>query len=193
VDLENNTASPSQVAVNAVVVPLANPGQHYDGTPGTYLDLAKASWLIDNFNTGIDPLAVNGDAVRGAALQAAIWNVIDGDADFNVTTGIFSISTDGTGNFAAIVADANLYLAALSAALGQGGTNGQDSGVLYQIDRTVAGFQKPNGQDMLGGAGSFHTNASPATPEGASLLMFLPGLIPVAVGLRRRRNKSVGK
>jgi len=29
------------------------------------------------------------------------------------------------------------------------------------------------------------------TPEGASLLLFLPGLIPVAVGLRRRRlNKS---
>jgi hypothetical protein len=32
------------------------------------------------------------------------------------------------------------------------------------------------------------------TPEGASLLLFLPGLIPVAIGLRRRRlNKPAGE
>lgn len=190
VDLENNTASPSQVAVNAVVVPLANPNQHYDGTPGTYLDLAKASWLFDQFNS---LSLADSTGIRGAALQAAIWNVIDGDTDFNVTSGIFSISDDGHGvDTASIITDANSYLSALSAALALGGTNGQDSGVLYQVDRGIAGFAKPNGQDMLGGSGSFipHT---PDTPEGASLLMFLPGLIPVAIGLRRRRNKSIGK
>jgi len=35
---------------------------------------------------------------------------------------------------------------------------------------------------------------APVTPEGASLLLLLPGLLPVAVGLRRRRlNKPDGK
>jgi len=48
-------------------------------------------------------------------------------------------------------------------------------------------------QNGLNGAGS--GNFAPSvTPEGASLLLLLPGLIPVAVGLRRRRqNKPVGE
>jgi len=48
-------------------------------------------------------------------------------------------------------------------------------------------------QDGIDGSGQgFFTPA--VTPEGASLLLLLPGLIPVAVGLRRRRqNKPVGK
>jgi hypothetical protein len=43
------------------------------------------------------------------------------------------------------------------------------------------------------GTGTFPPNDG-VTPEGASLLLFLPGLIPVAVGLRRRRlNKPAGE
>jgi hypothetical protein len=46
-----------------------------------------------------------------------------------------------------------------------------------------------------GANGSGSGNFSPSvTPEGASLLLLLPGLIPVAVGLRRRRqNKPLGE
>ena len=45
-----------------------------------------------------------------------------------------------------------------------------------------------------GGGTGIYPGATGVTPEGASLLLFLPGLIPVVVGLRRRRlNKSVGE
>jgi len=48
-------------------------------------------------------------------------------------------------------------------------------------------------QDGVDGSGQGFFTPS-VTPEGASLLLLLPGLIPVAVGLRRRRqNKPVGK
>ena len=49
---------------------------------------------------------------------------------------------------------------------------------------------------VIGGTGSGSGDAffPPVTPEGASLLLLLPGLIPVAVGLRRRRlNKPAGE
>jgi len=48
-------------------------------------------------------------------------------------------------------------------------------------------------QDGVDGSGQGFFTPS-VTPEGASLLLFLPGLIPVAIGLRRRRqNTPVGK
>jgi len=48
-------------------------------------------------------------------------------------------------------------------------------------------------QDGVDGSGQGFFTPS-VTPEGASLLLLLPGLIPVAVGLRRRRqNKPVGE
>jgi len=48
-------------------------------------------------------------------------------------------------------------------------------------------------QDGVDGSGQGFFTPS-VTPEGASLLLLLPGLIPVAVGLRRRRlNKPAGE
>jgi len=184
VDIEGELKSSQTVTV----VPITVPGSsaHYDNTIGTFKDLTEAAWLMDTFD---DASLANGgvladaSGINGAAMQAAIWNVIDGDADFDVTTGVFSISSDGNLNHNAIVAQANIYLAALSNALNgiPSGETGYHPGTLYSaVDRTQ------NGQDVLRGRSS-------TTPEGASLLMFLPGLIPVAVGLRRRRNKSVGK
>ncbi|MCW3055098.1 MAG: hypothetical protein JWN14_4268 [Chthonomonadales bacterium] len=181
VDIEGELKSPQTVTVVPVTVPGSS--AHYDNTIGTFEDLTEAAWLMDNFDdlAGPNGVLADGSGINGAAMQAAIWNVIDGDADFDVTTGVFNISSDGNGNHNAIVAQANFYLAALQTALGLGGFNGQDPGTLYSaVDRTQ------NGQDVLRGRSS-------TTPEGASLLMFLPGLLPVAVGLRRRRNKSVGK
>lgn len=177
VDLENNTANPSQVQIQAVNV--GDPAR-----TGTYYDnLRMAAWLFNEYN----PL-VAGDAIKGAALQAAIWDVIDGGTDYNVNTGNFYITNDGSlsaTSFASIANTANAYLSALSTAH----PNVAD-GVLYKVDHTAPGFALPNGQDMLGGSGSFNPNASPVTPEGSSLLLLLPGLIPVAVGLRRRRMKT---
>jgi len=183
VDIEGDETSSQTVNVNPVVVPLANPGGHYEpDVIGTYQDLAEASWLIDNYNAAA---VADVTGIKGAALQTAIWEIIDGSSDFNVLTGQFRISDDHAtpAAFITLVADANSYLSALQAALHLGGTNGLDSGVLYSaVGRTA------HGQDVLGGFGSPGPHNS-TTPEGASLLMFLPGLIPVAVGLRRRRKK----
>lgn len=184
VDLENNTANPSQVQIQGVNVGDPNlTGSYYD-------NLRMAAWLYNEYE---DDVFANGfNALKGAALQAAIWDVIDGGTNYNVTSGNFFITNDGTlstTDFNTIVTDANTYLAALSTAHPD-----QADGVLYKVDHSAPGMSKPTGQDMLGGAGSFNPNASPVTPEGSSLLLLLPGLIPVAVGLRRRRlNTPVGE
>jgi hypothetical protein len=192
VDLQHGVVSPTTSAVTAVNVPVGNPGGFYDpGTPGngtppadrlpgTFLELEEASYLIATTTVTTND--------QGAALQAAIWALVDGNTDFKVnnSSDAFFITDDGLGhgNFATVVSDANNYLAALQAQLALGGLNGLADGVLYNVDRTLS-----NGQDMLGGPGSPNPHV-PVTPEGASLLLFLPGLIPVAIGLRRRRNNK---
>jgi len=69
-----------------------------------------------------------------------------------------------------------------------------DQGQVFTADITLkAGTPTVNGVyfDLIGsGSGSGIFPGAPVTPEGASLLLLLPGLIPVAVGLRRRRLKK---
>ena len=193
VDIQGRETDPQTVTVVPVSVPA--PTTHYDGLIGTYRQLTEAAWLMDTYDDVT--LANNGvladsSGINGAAMQAAIWNVIDGDTDFTVSTGVFNIVKDGfnNANYNAIVTQADFYLKALSNALNglTPGTNGVDPGVLYSAVNRPLG-----GQDLLGGRDAPGNPRGPNTPEGASLLMFLPGLLPVAVGLRRRRNKAVGK
>jgi len=69
-----------------------------------------------------------------------------------------------------------------------------DQGQVFTADITLqAGTPVVQGVyfDLIGsGSGSGIFPGAPVTPEGASLLLLLPGLIPVAVGLRRRRLKK---
>jgi len=69
-----------------------------------------------------------------------------------------------------------------------------DQGQVFTADITLkAGTPTVNGVyfDLIGsGSGSGIFPGAGVTPEGASLLLLLPGLIPVAVGLRRRRLKK---
>jgi len=69
-----------------------------------------------------------------------------------------------------------------------------DQGQVFTADITLkAGDPTVQGVyfDLIGsGSGSGIFPGAPVTPEGASLLLLLPGLIPVAVGLRRRRLKK---
>jgi hypothetical protein len=194
VDLQHGVVTPTTAVVTAINVPVGNPADFYDpGTPGngtppadrlpgTFLELEEASFLI-----ATNPVTTND---QGAALQAAIWAIVDGNTSFTVDNAAdrFFITDDGldTGpgsphsyeNFATVVSDANNYLAALQAQLALGGTHGLSNGILYDVDRTIS---TSFGQDML---------RVPTTPEGASLLLFLPGLIPMAIGLRRRRSNK---
>jgi len=181
VDLPNQFISPTTVNVTPFTLNTPTPGTKYDPTqiPGTYGMLQEAAWLLDH--------EVVTTINQKAAMQTAIWNIIDGDTDFDVTTGLFSIkahSGDPT-NVANIAFLANGFLHDLQLAIGLGG--GHDNGILYAANRPPS-----LGQDMLGQA-PIGSRGLTSTPEGASLLMFLPGLIPVAVGLRRRRNKAAGK
>jgi len=189
VDLENPLVTSQSVGVTGVNVP-AN-GLRYDPTlPGTNFELTQASWLIANEH----PVTLQ----QYAALQAAIWALIDGNTDFLVNNAAdpFHIAdpvtdpakpdptfTEQQGSFAGIVSDANQYLDDLE----DQGAAGVADGVVYVVDRTITGNL---GQDVLGGPGSPNPHV-PVTPEGASLLLFLPGLIPVAIGLRRRRSSKL--
>jgi len=69
-----------------------------------------------------------------------------------------------------------------------------DQGQVFTADITLkAGDPVVQGVyfDLIGsGSGSGIFPGAPVTPEGTSLLLLLPGLIPVAVGLRRRRLKK---
>jgi len=69
-----------------------------------------------------------------------------------------------------------------------------DQGQVFTADITLqAGDPTVQGVyfDLIGsGSGVGIFPGAPVTPEGASLLLLLPGLIPVAVGLRRRRLKK---
>jgi len=69
-----------------------------------------------------------------------------------------------------------------------------DQGQVFTADITLqAGDPVVKGVyfDLIGsGSGTGIFPGAPVTPEGASLLLLLPGLIPVAVGLRRRRLKK---
>jgi len=191
VDLENLAVSPTSALVNTIDPSSVNGAANYDLStstytsvvPGTYSDLIKASWLIDTY----DPNStLSGDA--GIALQVAIWDVVDEayNPTLGVSTSKFGYSGPDATNIDAL---ASGYITALEGVTDFSGVQG----VYYQVDRPN---MSPNssGQDMLGGGGGTGSHPfPPSTPEGASLLMFLPGLIPVAVGLRRRRNKAAGK
>lgn len=188
VDLENFSTNPTTAVVTPVTVGSSGANTQYDPPSlGTYQDLEMASWLINN-NTILT-------ADQGAALQVAIWDVVDGQF---TTTGTNNVGYAAGSQFyvsagSSVINQANAYLAQLKTAVNDnsnGSDHGLSDGTLYAVNRNVMGV---NGQDMLGGHGSPNPNAF-TTPEGSSLLLLLPGLIPVAVGLRRRRlNTPVGE
>jgi hypothetical protein len=188
VDLEHDVAHPNQTTTTVpITVPIGSPNTVYDASlPGTFMDLQMASWLENNqasLNTALGINSHDGGLIENSALQLAIWDVIDHNTDYNVLTGQFRVALTVADTLA--LTDANLYLTALHNAVLSGADHGLSDGVLY--DAVHVGNL---GQDMLGPHGSPGTNVTPATPEGASLLLFLPGLIPVAIGLRRRRNNK---
>jgi hypothetical protein len=206
VDLENDVPSSGAQTVSVTPIPVTpplTPGQQYDPTNvtggaktsytiGTYGQLAWASWIIDTATTPTNAATANDVAL---AKQIAIWDVIYGNftstSDVTLIDGTkgggssaFSVDSVQSSNTSLVISDAESYLTQLQAAITGGTANG--TGTLLLADHTnPSGF----GQDTL--SGGIPTRLFNPTPEGASLLLFLPGLIPVAVGLRqRRRNKS---
>jgi hypothetical protein len=205
VDLEDEVSNPQTVTVTPVTVPLTPPQTatgKYDATNvtgagvGTFGQLEYAGWLIgNNVVLPTSSVASATAADQAAAIQFAIWDVIYGNfstsSDVSVAgltnhSASFYITNLNSPDINSVLSDVSTLLQGLQAAisnptLANGG--GLGPGTLLQVNRPGAG------QDTFGGPGI--TTHIAATPEGASLLLFLPGLIPVAVGLRqRRRNKS---
>jgi len=127
------------------------------GVPGSDPKMLQVAWLYNNHLGEV--LAANGvdRQIKGAALQIAMWGVIQGATVVDdPTPGHFFVSKVN-GHTSEVTSLADQYLAALG--------NSVDSAVLLKVDRTVMGDK---GQDMIGPPPS-------AVPEPSSLLLLVSG------------------
>jgi hypothetical protein len=187
VDLDHYDTTPSTVLVEPFSTATPGDAKH---SAAYWQHLSEAAWLYSSYNpfvaTAASVAAHTGNAddinlyrVDAGALQAAIWNVIDGDTDFSVTGGSFNIGylagygTDAT-TFGLLQGQANTWLTALKNAA----PDNTAPGTLFLVDRNVG---TGNGQDMLGPAPSI-------TPEGSSFWLLAAGGLPITLIARRRRR-----
>jgi hypothetical protein len=188
VDLDHYDTATSTVKV----LPFSTTAPVGPAPPQTWEALQRASWLYQHYLSDVmtSNLVVT-SWVNAAALQAAIWFVVEAKSSFtslvaaNIDIGqsnsLFYITADArsASSYSAIVSKANTYLKALRNA----NPNDKAPGTLFQVDPANRGIA--GGQDMLGPA---------PTPEGSSLLMLLLGGVPVAVGVvRRRANRAISE
>lgn len=184
VDLDHYDTATTAVKVQ----PFSTTAPAGPAPPQTWEALQRASWLYQHYLS--DVMGANlvvTSWVNAAALQAAIWYVVEAKSSFTSlvaasidighSNSIFYITADSrsAGSYGAIVSQANTYLKALRNA----NPNDRAPGTLFQVDPANRGIS--GGQDMLGPA---------PTPEGSSLLMLALGGVPVAIGVIRRRGKQ---
>jgi hypothetical protein len=160
----------------------------------TWAALQRASWLYQHYLTDVmgSNLVVT-SWVNAAALQAAIWYVIEAKSNFTSllanaidighSNSIFYITADGRsgGSYASIVTKSNSYLQALRTA----SPNDKAPGTLFEVDPANRGIE--GGQDMLGPAATVPEGSTELAPEGSSLMLLLMGGAPLAFVVMRRR------
>lgn len=164
VDIGHVSVSPSTVSLHQVA----------PGSPAATNRLLRAAWLFNQFGGSVAGAAGTDRQQRGAALQLAIWNVMEDD-DLDVTTqGSGRFYVKSAGSFTSQVTGlANSWLTAM-------GKNNFGSGTLFKIDRGVMGNK---GQDMIGPS---------LVPEPASMVLLLSGGLACIGGIRRRKRQAAG-
>jgi hypothetical protein len=164
VDIGHVSVSPSTVSLHDLS----------PGSPVATNRLLRAAWLFNQFGGSVDGASGTDRQKRGAALQLAIWNVMDED-DLDVTTqGSGRFYVKSAGGFTNEVSSlANSWLTAL-------GSSNFGSGTLFKIDRGVMGTK---GQDMIGPS---------LVPEPGSMVLLLSGGLACIGGIRRRKRLAAG-
>ena len=180
VDLDHDISPPTTLSVQTINITgnTAPPGTDFTGT---WAQLKQAAWLYDNFQSVVNSATGQTQIDDGAALQAAIWAVADGNIDGSVCNPNDNFFITPLGGYTSpsevnvITAQANNWLGQL----GSEGANGIGAGFLYQVDRNTPG-QQSYGQDMLGGSGpELGGNGGTLAPEGSSLYLLVFGLAPL--------------
>ena len=164
VDIGHVSVSPSTVSLHDLS----------PGSPAATNRLLRAAWLFNQFGGSVDGATGTDRQKRGAALQLAIWNVMEDD-DLDVTTqGSGRFYLKSANGFTSDVSKlANSWLTAL-------GSGNFGSGTLFKIDRGVMGTK---GQDMIGPS---------LVPEPASMVLLLSGGLACIGGIRRRKRRAAG-
>lgn len=164
VDIAHVSVSPSTVSLEKLA----------PGEPSATDRLLRAAWLFNQFGGSVDSASGTDRQQRGAALQIAIWNVMD-DNDLDVTTqGSGRFFVKSAGSFTNQVTGlANSWLTAL-------GKSNFGSGTLFKVDRGVMGVK---GQDMIGPS---------LVPEPGSMVLLLSGGLACIGGIRRRKRQAAG-
>jgi hypothetical protein len=192
VDLDHYDTATSKVKV----LPFGTDAPAAPAPPQTWEALQRASWLYQHYLPDVmgSNLVVTSWA-NAAALQAAIWFVIEAKSNFtgllasSIDIGhansIFYISADGRsgGSFNSIVGKANGYLQALRTA----SPNDKASGTLFEVNPATRSID--GGQDMLGPASTLPIGSTQLAPEGSSLLLLLVGGAPIAAAVMCWRTR----
>jgi hypothetical protein len=160
VDMDHVSVSPSTVTLEKVA----------PGEVGGTNRLMRAAWLFNQFGGSVEGASGSDRQKRGAALQLAIWNVMEDD-DLDVTTqgaGRFYLKS-ASGYTDDVSSLANSWLTAM-------GNNNVGTGTWFKIDRS-----RSNGQDMIGAS---------LVPEPGSMVLLLSGGVACLGGLRRRKQRK---